>query len=165
LLWKQHRLNELGFGVPGYLHFVAVNFEFSSWWDALLNAGFDAERPAVIVCTGVTLYLTREAIISTLKQISMLAPGSKLAMTFYLPMELLDEEDRTMQEIAEKGARAAGTPFISFFAPDEVLALARETGFKEAKTISTKDLEDHYFANRTDKLLPASGEVFLLAET
>jgi hypothetical protein len=43
--------------------------------------------------------------------------------------------------------------------------VARETGFKEAKTISTKDIEQYYFANRTDNLLPASGEVFLLATT
>ena len=130
LAWKQHRLIELGFGVPPYLHFVPVDFETSSWWEQLLKAGFDTGKPAVVACIGVSLYLTREAITSTLDQIATFAAGSKLAMTFYLPMELLDEEDKPMQEIAEKGARAAGTPFISFFAPDEILALAREAGFK-----------------------------------
>lgn len=163
LIWKQQRLIELGFDVPGYLHFVPVNFETGSWWEQLLKAGFDAGEPAVVACTGVSLYLTREAIGATLSQIAALAPGSTLAMTFYLPMELLDEEDKPMQEIAEKGARKAGTPFVSFFTPNEILHLAREAGFKEAKTISTKDMEQYYFANRTDNLLPASGEVFLLA--
>ncbi|TZF85556.1 class I SAM-dependent methyltransferase (plasmid) [Pedobacter sp. BS3] len=164
-IWKQQRLTELGFGIPEGLHFVSVNFETSSWWEELLKAGFDISKPAVVACTGVTLYLTKEAISSTLRQIAMLAPGSTLAMTFYLPIELLDEEDQPMQEIAEKGARAAGTPFVSFFAPDEILAMAREAGFKDAKTISTKDMEQYYFTNRTDNLLPASGEVFLLAAT
>ncbi|HVY73529.1 MAG TPA: class I SAM-dependent methyltransferase, partial [Puia sp.] len=138
-------------------------FETSSWWEELLKAGFDIRKPAVVACTGVTLYLTREAIAATLHQIATLAPGSTLAMTFYLPMNLLDEEDKPTQELAEKGARAAGTPFVSFFTPDEILALAREAGFKEAKTISTKDMEQLYFSGRTDGLLPASGEVFLLA--
>lgn len=165
LAWKQQRLIELDFGVPEYLHFVPVNFETSSWWKQLLKAGFDTDKPAIVACTGVSLYLTKETIASTLKQIATLASGSKLAMTFYLPMELLDEEDKPMQEIAEKGARAAGTPFVSFFTPNEILVLARETGFKEAKTISTKDMEQYYFTNRTDNLLPASGEVFLLATT
>ena len=86
-------------------------------------------------------------------------------MTFYLPMELLDEEDKPMQVIAEKGVRAARTPMVRFFAPDEIQTLAREAGFIEAKTISTKDMEQYYFTNRTDNLLPASGEVFLLATT
>ncbi|HEX5153260.1 MAG TPA: class I SAM-dependent methyltransferase [Parafilimonas sp.] len=161
--WKQQRLTELGFGVPGYLHFVPVDFEIASWWEALLKAGFNTNKPAVVVCTGVSLYLTKAAIISTLNQVAALAPGSKLAMTFYLPTALLDEEDKPMQEMAEKGARATGTPFISFFTPGEILAMARNAGFKEVKTISTKDMEQLYFANRTDDLLPASGEVFLLA--
>jgi methyltransferase (TIGR00027 family) len=165
LTWKQQRLIELGFGVPEYLHFVPVNFEISSWWEQLLKSGFDTGKPAVVACTGVSLYLTKEAITSTLNQIATLASGSKLAMTFYLPMELLDEEDKPLQQIAEKGANAAGTPFVSFFAPNEILDLAREAGFKEAKTISTKDMERLYFAGRTDNLLPASGEVFLLATT
>ncbi|WP_033411365.1 class I SAM-dependent methyltransferase [Segetibacter koreensis] len=163
LAWKQQRLIELEFSVPKYLHFVPVSFETSSWWEQLLKAGFDIRKAAVIACTGVSLYLTKEAITSTLHQIAALATGSKLAMTFYLPIEHLDEEDKPMQEIAEKGARAAGTPFMSFFTTDEILTLAREAGFKEAKTISTKDMD--YFTNRTDDLLPASGEVFLLATT
>ncbi len=160
--WKELRLIELGFGVPDYLHFVPVDFETSSWWKQLLNAGFDTGKPAVVACTGVSLYLTKDAITATLKQIATLASGSTLAMTFYLPRELMDEEDKPMQEIAEKGARASGTPFVSFFAPNEILALADEAGFKEAKTVSTKDMEQYYFANRTDDFLPASGEVFLL---
>lgn len=161
--WKRQRLLDLGFSIPKWLQFVSVDFEISSWWKELLKAGFDISKPAVVACTGVSLYLTKDAINATLHQISQLASGSKLAMTFYLPMELLDEEDKPMQEIAEKGARSAGTPFISFFSPDEILELAREAGFKEATTISTKDMD--YFNNRNDNLLPASGEVFLLATT
>jgi len=165
LVWKQQRLIEHGFGVPDYLHFVPVDFETSSWWEQLLKAGFDTNRPAVVACTGVSLYLTKEAITSTLNQIATFMSGSMLAMTFYLPMELIDEEDKPLMEMSIKGASASGTPMISFFAPNEILALAREAGFKEARTLSTKDMEQLYFADRTDQLLPASGEVFLLAKT
>lgn len=163
--WKRQRFIELGFGIPEWLHFVSVDFEISSWQNQLLEAGFNPNKPAVVACTGVSLYLTKEAIIALLKQIVVLAPGSKLAMTFYLPLEILDEEDKPMQEIAEKGAREAGTPMISFFTPDEIIALAHDTGFKEVKTISTRDMERLYFTNRADNLLPASGELFLLATT
>jgi methyltransferase (TIGR00027 family) len=163
LAWKQQRLEELGFGVPPYLHFVPVDFERSSWWDELLRAGFDLNKPTVVACTGVSLYLTKEAIVSTLRQVATIAPGSTLAMTFYLPLALLDEEDRPMQEIAEKGARAAGTPFVSFFTTDGVMELAYQAGFIQAKTISTKDMEQLYFEGRSDGLVPASGEVFLVA--
>ena len=163
LAWKEQRLNELGFGIPDYLHFVPVNFEISSWWKELSRTNFDFKKPAVVACTGVSLYLTSEAINYTLSKIATLAPGSKLAMTFYLRMEFLDEEDKPMQEMAKIGALKAGTPMISFFTPDEIGSLAKETGFTDVKTITTKDLEQRYFANRPDDLLPASGEIFLLA--
>lgn len=165
LAWKQQRLIELGFSVPDSLHFVPVDFEISSWWDQLLKAGFNLNKPAVIACTGVSLYLTKEAITATLSQIASLASGSTLAMTFYLPIELLDDEDKPMQEMAEKGAQASGTPFVSFFAPHEILLMAKNAGFKDAKTISTRDMVQSYFKDRIDDLLPASGEVFLLATT
>ena len=163
--WKQQRLNELGFGIPEWCHFVSVDFETTSWWNQLLKSGFDITKPAVIACTGVSLYLTKEAISDTLIQIATLASGSTLAMTFYLPMELIDEEDKPLQLISEKGARESGTPFVSFFSPTELLALAGKAGFKDVKTITTKDLEQYYFTNRTDNFLPASGEFFLVATT
>jgi methyltransferase (TIGR00027 family) len=161
--WKEQRLNELGFGVPDYLHFVPVNFEISSWWKELSKTNFDFKKPAVVACTGVSLYLTSEAINYTLSQTATLASGSKLAMTFYLSIKFLDEEDKPMQEMAEKGALKAGTPMISFFTPDEIGSLAKQAGFIDIEIITTKDLEQRYFANRLDNLLPASGEIFLLA--
>lgn len=163
LAWKERRLIALGFGIPDYLHLVPVNFETSSWWEALSKTNFDFKKPAVVACTGVSLYLTPDAINYTLSKIATLASGSKLAMTFYLPMDLLDEEDKPMQEIAEKGALKAGTPMISFFTQNEVGSLAKKAGFTDVKTITTKDMEQLYFADRPDDLLPASGEIFLLA--
>ncbi len=163
--WKQKRLIDLGFGIPKWLRFVPVDFEISSWWEQLIKAGLDTSKPAVAVCTGVTLYLKKEAISVLLRQIGALVSGSKLAIAFYLPVELLDEEDKPLQLKAEKGASEAGTPMVSFFTPDEILTLANEAGLKNVETISSKDLAKRYFADRADNLSPASGEEFLLAST
>jgi len=73
------------------------------------------------------------------------------------------EEHISFPEMAEKGALKAGTPMISFFTQDEIGNLAKNAGFTDVKTITTKDMEQLYFANRPDELLPASGEIFLLA--
>lgn len=163
LTWKQKRLSETGFHIPENLHFVPVNFEKSSWWEQLLKAGFNIHKPAVIVCTGVTLYLTKSAIIETLQHMVSLAAGSVVAISFYLPVKLLEKEDQPMQEMANKGAQQSGTPFISFFSPEEVIAIAKESGLNNTDLVSTEDIKDLYFKNRTDGLSPASGEVFLLA--
>ena len=161
--WKRRRLMELGFGVPDWLRFVAVDFEKDDLWQRLAAAGFDATRPAVISMAGVSMYLTRDAILDTLRKIASLAPGSTLAMTFMLPIEMNEPEMRPMIEAAARGARASGTPFISFFAPDEMLALAREAGFREARHVSGGDLSARYFAGRTDGLQSSKAEELLVA--
>ncbi|MGN6603401.1 MAG: class I SAM-dependent methyltransferase [Ginsengibacter sp.] len=163
--WKKQRLTTLGYEIPKWLHFVPVDFEKTSWWDELLKSGFDAHKPAFVSCTGVSLYLTKEAITSTLSQIAQMAKGSRLAMTFYLPLHLMDKEDQPLQEIALKGTSESKTPMISFFSREEIAQLAINAGFKEFKTISTQEMTPLYFAERTDGLVPASGEIFLVATT
>jgi hypothetical protein len=86
-------------------------------------------------------------------------------MTFQLPLELLEEDERPGREATVKGARAAGTPFLSFFAPPEMLALARDAGFTDARHVSAAVLTQRYFAGRTDGLRPSSGEELLVATT
>ncbi len=164
--WKRQRLIELGFGIPEWLRFVPVDFEAgSSWWEELAKAGFDAAKPAVVASTGVAMYLTRDANAATLRQIAALAPGSTLAMTFMLPLELVEPEERPGRQATEKFAGMAGTPFLSFFTPPEMMALASEAGFREAQHVSATGLAERYFAGRADGLRPSSSEELLVATT
>jgi methyltransferase (TIGR00027 family) len=164
--WKRQRLEELGLGVPSFLRLVPVDFEAGhAWWDALLAAGFDAARAAVVASTGVSMYLTEEAIFATLRQVASLAKGSTLAMSFMLPIEMADPEMRVGFERAAQGARAAGTPFISFFTPPAMIALARKAGFAHVEHISAEALGDRYFAGRADGLRPPRNAEELIVAT
>lgn len=164
--WKRQRLVELGFGVPSFLRLVPVDFEAGdAWWDRLSAAGFDSGRPAVVASTGVSMYLTKEAIMATLRQVASIAKGSTFAMSFMLPLELLDPEVRPGVERAAAGARANGTPFISFFTPAEMQDLARQAGFEEARHVSAAMLAERYFAGRSDGLRPPNNSEELLVAT
>jgi methyltransferase (TIGR00027 family) len=165
--WKRQRLLDLGFSIPSYLTLVPVDFEAGeTWWGRLAETGFDTSRPAAVASTGVSMYLTRDAITATLRQVAALAPGSTLAMSFMLPIQLADPEVRPGIERAAEGARASGTPFISFFTPMEMLALAREAGFRDVQHVSAAALAQRYFAGRTDGLRPPNNsEELLLATT
>jgi len=145
--WKRQRLIELGFGIPELLRFVPLAFEAGgSWLERLKSTGFDSSQPAVVASTGVSMYLTKDAIAATLCQVAALAPSSTFAMTFLMPLELAEPEVRPDLEKAEKGARASGMPFISFFTPTEMMALAREAGFREVRHVSAATLAQRYFA-------------------
>ncbi|HTN82097.1 MAG TPA: class I SAM-dependent methyltransferase [Sorangium sp.] len=164
--WKRQRLVDLGLGVSPFLRLVPVDFEAGdAWWERLAASGFDSGRPAVVASTGVSMYLTRDAIATTLRQVAALAPGSTLAMSFLLPIEQTDPEMRPWIERAAEGARANGTPFISFFTPAEMLALAREAGFRGVEHVSAAALGQRYFSGRTDGLRPPNNSEELLVAT
>lgn len=164
--WKRQRLTALGFDIPEWLRLVPVDFEAGgSWWEQLKAAGFDPNRPAVVASTGVTQYLTKDAIVATLRQVALLAPSSTLAMTFLLPLDLTEPELRPGVEAAKKGARSSGTPFISFFTPPEMMELALQAGFREVRHVSSADLNQRYFTARADGLWLPGGEEFLVATT
>jgi methyltransferase (TIGR00027 family) len=164
--WKRRRLVALGYGVPDWLRLVPTNFETDdAWLTQLTAAGFDPARPAVIASTGVSMYLSKEANAVTLRQVAGLAPGSTLALSFFVPLDLVDPADRPGAELAAKGAASSGTPFVSYYRPDEIVALALDRGFKTAAHVSGAALGDRYFAGRADGLRPSTGEDLLIAGT
>jgi len=164
--WKRQRLVELGYGIPDGLKLVPVDFEAGeSWRQKLVAAGFDTGRPAVVTSTGVSMYLTREAIMALLRDAAAFAPGSIFAMSFLLPLEMSEPAVRPGMEMAAKGARASGTPFISFFRPAEIMAMAREAGFRDARHVSAADLTERYFKDRADGLRPPFNSEELLVAT
>lgn len=164
--WKRQRLVETGFGIAPFLKLVPVDFEAGdAWWEKLSASGFDAGQPAIVASTGVSMYLTRDAIMATLRQVAALAAGTTFAMSFMLPIEMLDDDIRPGVERAAAGARASGTPFISFFTPAEMLQMARDAGFRKVEHVSAAALAERYFAGRTDGLRPPNNSEEILVAT
>jgi methyltransferase (TIGR00027 family) len=163
--WKRQRLIDLGRGITDNLRLVPVDFEAGmSWRDQLVAAGFDRSKPAVIASTGVSMYLTREANAATLREVAELAPGSTFVTTFLCPLELAGPSARPGLERAAAGAKASGTPFISFYTPAEVVELALAAGFARAEHVSADALTARYFADRADDLRPpTNGEELVVA--
>lgn len=165
--WKRQRLVDLGFGIPPFLRLVPVDFEAGdAWLDRLVAAGFDTSRPTILASLGVSMYLTRDAVAAVLRQVAALSSGSTFIMSFMVPIDQVDPEIRPGVERAAQGARANGTPWLSFFTPAEMLALAREVGFGSVQHVSSGMLAERYFSGRSDGLRPPnSAEDLLVAAT
>jgi methyltransferase (TIGR00027 family) len=162
--WKRQRLEALGLTVP---RLVPVDFDAGDdWWAALLAGGFDPTVPAVVSSSGVSMYITKAATAATLQLLAGgLAPGSIVVMTFMLPLDSLAAADRPGLEAAARGAEASGTPWISYYGPEEIVAAARDAGFADARAVSTDEVAAPYLAGRTDGLRAAGGEGMLVART
>jgi len=164
LLWKQKRLLEEGFEISPNLHFVPFDFETKNFgWESLTQWGFDIEKPTIVVCTGVIMYLTDVAINNLFETMSKLASTSVFVFTFLLPIEYIEEQDKQLMQISMQGAERAGNPFKSMFKHQEILNLVQKFSFNKVSIVSKAELLQRYFVGRNDQLEPASDEDFVIA--
>ncbi len=80
---KQEALESLD-ACPDNLHFISIDFQRHELAHRLEKFGVDPGKKTVFLWEGVTLYLTEEAVLNTVKAIaSFAAPGSVLLADFY----------------------------------------------------------------------------------
>jgi hypothetical protein len=84
-------------------------------------------------------------------------------MSFILNLDLIEPSERAQHQMVYERARAAGTPFMSYFSPTEIIAFAHNARFKKTMHISRSNIIQRYFLNRADGLVPSSGEEVLIA--
>jgi len=83
---KRERLSKTNVAGFADITFVPVDFEKDNLDVSLVNAGFSRSEPSFWIWEGVTVYLTREAMTSTLGAMAQLsAPGSRVALTYARP--------------------------------------------------------------------------------
>lgn len=87
---KREMLEKAGIDSSG-VTFVAADFEKEDWLAGLIEAGFNANEPALFLWEGVIPYLDREAVESILRKIASTAKGSVVAFD-YLTTEPLESQ-------------------------------------------------------------------------
>jgi methyltransferase (TIGR00027 family) len=83
--WKRRRLAERDIAVPANVRFCPVDFERVSLEAGLAAGGFERREPAFFSWLGVTQYLTRDAVLGTLRGVRALAPGTRIVFEIVLP--------------------------------------------------------------------------------
>lgn len=124
--WKRERIAATIAEAPT-LTFVAVDFEKQSFIDELAKAGFDRQAPAFVIWLGVTPYLSREAIVSTLSAVA--GASAEIVFDYGEPIEAFSGARRAYMEALQARVAAIGEPLLSRFRPADMAALLAETGF------------------------------------
>jgi methyltransferase (TIGR00027 family) len=88
--------------------FVPADFLKERWLDKLVQAGFRPDRPSFFLWEGVTPYLDRAAVESTLRDIASSAPGSAVSFD-YFTAEMLEGGSLFMR-YANATLRIVGEP-------------------------------------------------------
>jgi methyltransferase (TIGR00027 family) len=152
--WKRERLAAATIAVPSGVTFVAVDFRVDSLRDRLIGMGFDRSQPAFVSWLGVTQYLTREAIGTTLDVIGGLARGTELVMEYLLPGEMRDAPGEALAKFFIPRAAASGESWLTFFSPTGIGELLTARGLVVAEDVGRRDQIDPLLWERSDALRP-----------
>lgn len=137
--------------------YVAVDFTHQSLTGQLMNAGFDQNKSTVFTLEGVSQYITKEALSSTIKEVAALT--QRASSTFFISYvsELFDKNPEACfgkgYPNAEKraklimyGSAKVGEPWISFYGAEEIENVLSQNGYSVKENVTLKDLNSRYFA-------------------
>jgi methyltransferase (TIGR00027 family) len=161
--WKLERVSDLALPLSDSQVFVPVDFEAEPLQDALRTAGFDRGQPALFSWTGVAPYLTAQAITSTLRTIAGAAACSEVVLSYLAEESVLDDAGREFMRIYTPLAASIGEPLQPGWPAIEIERLISRSGLKVVDHPARADLQERYFAGRTDGLRPYNVEALVSA--
>lgn len=142
--WKRQRLTEADIAVPDSLIFVPVDFEKETLAAGLAASNFARDEPTVFVWLGVTMYLSVEAIRTTLNFIAEQACPTQVVADYLYPISAAEPEDRAAFETFAELIAELGEPFSSYFTAEETEKELRSAGFDAVEDFSAPALLDKY---------------------
>ena len=136
--------------------YVNIDFNHESLREQLLNAGFDQSKSTIYTIEGVSQYIPREALNSTLKELAALNTNSNSKIFISYVNKLLKDDSKTCFGIGyskpEKAvnfitnsAAKLGEPWISFYSAEEIEDILSKNNFALTENKTLADLNSKYF--------------------
>ena len=156
---QQRKRAILDKGLPNFenVTYVDVDFNRQTLKEQLLGAGFDPNRPTLFTLEGVSQYITKEAVSSTLEELAALTPSAKaLFFISYVDRDLKENPEacfgkgypnpqKKAETIQQLSARV-GEPWITFYSAQEMEEMLSKYGFTRVENKTLSDLNSKYFA-------------------
>ena len=136
--------------------YVSVDFNHQSLKQQLLDAGLDQNKSTIFTLEGVSQYITKEALNSTLKELAVLNQNSNSKIFISYVNKLIEDDPKACfglgysnPEKAVKfitnGSAKVGEPWISFYSAKEIEDLLSQNSFTLIENRTLDDLNSKYF--------------------
>ena len=150
---KRQRIRECNLLVRESVHFLAADLSTESLSSVLAKSNFESTKPAFFSWLGVTMYLTREANLGSLRSFaSSAAVGSELVFT-YVDQEAFESNDLTNTTLG-KTVASIGEPFLSGFNPNTLARDLHDVGFDLLEDLNDSQLVEKYDPRGLNGLKP-----------
>lgn len=141
--------------------FVPIDVETQGLRAALAAAGFRFDRRAFFSMLGVTIYVSEQGGMETLRVAASCPAGSEVAFSFSLPDWMLGDAALARRRRTMAALAGLGEPWITFHDPDELARRLLEQGYATAELLRPAEANRRYFGGRTDGLAVVDAHMML----
>jgi methyltransferase (TIGR00027 family) len=160
---KVERIRECGLTVPNSVHFIAADLSRETVAAALARSAFRPQELTFFSWLGVTMYLTREANLATLRSIASCAPGSSELVFTYLDEQLLAVQPEAFRQMQGRVA-SLGEPFLSGFDPATLRQDLEQCGLELSEDLNGGEVAAKYHREGENGLVHSSFSHIALAQ-
>ena len=136
--------------------YVTVDFTDQSLTKQLVDAGFDQSKSTIFTLEGVSQYITKEALGSTIQEItSLMKKASSIFFISYVDESFYKNPEAcfgkgypkaaTRAKLITNLSAKAGEPWISFYSDEEIESLLLQNGYLIKENVTLEDLNSEYF--------------------
>ena len=159
--------------------YVNVDFSYQSLSEQLLTAGFDQTKSTIFTLEGVSQYITKEAVSSTIQELSLITKDARSIFFMSYVDELLNKDPAACfgkgypnpskkANLIQTLSAKVGEPWISFYSDEEVESILAKNGYSIKENVTLEDLNSLYFSP-VGRVLPENQifklEHFIVAES
>ena len=143
-LKKQRVMRVLG-GLPDHVTYIAVDLEQQDLGSALASAGYDPQLRSLFIWSGVSFYLSAEAVGEVFAFVRASSPaGSSLVFDYHYQGFTDGNPDYYGSVQARRRVEELGEPCIFGIDEGAVAALLQHHGLELASDLGPAELEDRY---------------------
>ena len=137
--------------------YVNIDFSYQSLTEQLIDAGFDQKKSTIFTLEGVSQYITKEAVSSTIKELALLTRDTNSIFFMSYVDELLDKNPEACfgegypnpakkAKLIKSLSDKVGEPWISFYSDVEIEDLLSQNGYSIKENVTLEELNSLYFS-------------------
>jgi methyltransferase (TIGR00027 family) len=154
IIEKKRRLEIVLGEVPDYVAYVPIDFNTQTIPGELKKAGYNPNLKTLFIWEGVTMYISAEAVESTLNFISsQSAPGSSVVFD-YMPLAVIQGDFSKYKDVRSLTfwVKHKGEPFVFGIAEGKCASFVKQHGLNVLSDIGPKEMEARYLMRSDGKL-------------
>lgn len=160
---KLERLKKVISPLPAYVTFIPVDFNTQQLGERLLESGYNEQSKTLFIWQGVTYFLTREGVDTTLAFIANHSgPGSSVIFDYFYN-ETLNDPHRYDVKGMKRTAQLIGEAYMFGVDQGQIEPFLIQRGFQDICNTELEDIKQHYFTGSNAERLMATGIAIVTA--